>query len=357
MKKIIWLLIAVLLIGGGVVLVKKKKQAMADIPPMKLYHQVVEVMKPTSEDILLTLPSLSEIHSDQDVELSTKLAARITSMVKSGDTVHKGQVVVTLDHEDLLAKREAIVLQVGSLQAEISAQRIALTTAQASHARTKLLLDVRGASVEQYDTEASKIASLKAGLKGLNSQNGMLEQNIKEVENLLSYAVIVSPIDGTVSATSANTGVIAMPGKPLLSIQADSGKYLLIRSADGIQPIEVIFEGRHHPLLPLNHTYKGLDEYRADVETKSSSGERLPVRLVIYKGVGTMIPLSALLQKEGQSLCFIPEGEKALPVPVKIIANGTEGMVVEGLRASQVIVAKPDILLKLLAGTPITVKE
>ncbi len=166
---------------------------MADIPPMKLYHQVVEVMKPTTEDILLTLPALSEIHSDQDVELSSKLAARITSMVKSGDTVKKGQVVVTLDHKDLLAKKESIILQFPSLQAEISAQRVALSTAQASHARTKLLLDARGASVEQYDTEESKIASLRAGLKSLTSKEGILKQNSKEVENLLSYAVIVSP--------------------------------------------------------------------------------------------------------------------------------------------------------------------
>lgn len=357
MKNIIWVLIAMLLVGGGVMLVKKKKQAMADIPPMKVYHQVVEVTNPKTENILLTLPALSEVRSDQDVDLSSKLSARITSMVKSGDTVKKGQVVVTLDHEDLLAKKEAIVLQIVSLQAEIAAQRIALSTAEASHARTKLMLDARGASVEQYDTEASKIASLNAGLKGLISKEGILKQNSKEVENLLSYAVIVSPIDGSVSSTSANVGVIAMPGKALLSIQADSGKYLLIRTTGDIQPTEVIFEGLHHPLIPLNHTYKGLDEYRADIETKSSSGERLPVRLVVYKGAGTMIPLSALLQKEGQSLCFIPEGEKAIPVPVKVIESGSEGMVVEGIDAGQVIIAKPDILLKLLAGTPITVTK
>ena len=266
-------------------------------------------------------------------------------------------MVVTLDHEDLLAKREAIVLQIASLEAEISAQQVAINAALDSHKRTKALFDVHGASVEQYDTETSKIASLQAGLKSLTSKKGMLEQNSKEVDNLLSYAVIVSPIDGMVSATAANVGVIAMPGKPLLSIQADSGKYLLLRSAGDIRPTEVIFEGQRHPLVPLNHTFKGLDEYRADVETKSNSGERLPVRLVIYHGGGTMIPMSALLQKEGQSLCFVPEGEKARPVPVKVIAGGTEGMVVEGLQASQVIVAKPDILLKLLAGTPITVKK
>ena len=357
MKKIIWILIGVLLVGGGVIVVKKKKQAMATIPPMKLYHQKVEVTKPITKDILLTLPALAEIRSDLDVELSSKLATRITSMVKSGEKVRKGQVVVTLDHEDLLAKKEAIVLQIASLDAEISAQQVALDAALASHKRTKALLDARGASVEQYDTEKSKIASLQAGLKGLTIKKSVLEQNSKEVVNLLSYTVIVSPIDGTVSSTSANTGVIAMPGKPLLSIQANSGKYLLIRSANDIEPTEVIFEGQRYPLVPLDHTYKGLDEYRADVETTGTSGERLPVRLVIYQGGGTMIPQAALLQKEQQNLCFVAEGEKARPVSVKIIAGGTEGAVVEGLQASHVIVAKPDILLKLLAGVPITVTQ
>jgi len=357
MKKIIWIVIGVLLIGGGVMVVKKKKKAMAHIPPMKVYHQVVSVTTPRSEAIVLTLPALAEVRSDQDVALSSKLSSRITSMVKSGDKVTKGQVVVTLDHEELLAKKEAISLQIFSLEAEISAQQVALDTALASHKRTKTLLDARGASVEEYDAERSKIASLRAGLKGLSSKKGVLEQNGKEIANLLSYAVITSPIDGMVSSTSANVGVIAMPGKPLLSIQADSGKYLLIRSADDIRPEKVLFEGQSYPLVVLNHTFRGLDEYRADVETGSNSGERLPIRLVIYQGNGTMIPQAALLQKEGQSFCFIPDGDKSSPVPVKIIASGSEGVVVEGLTADKVIVAKPDILLKLLAGVPVKVQE
>ncbi len=356
MKKIIWILIGVLLIGGGVVVLKKKKKAMANIPAMKVYHQVVRAVTPTNEDIVLTLPALAEVRSDLDVQLSSKLSSRITSMVKSGDKVTKGQVVVTLDHEDLLAKQEAIALQIFSLEADISAQQVALTTALASHKRTGALLDARGASVEEYDAEKSKIASLRAGLKGLSSKKGILEQNGKEISNLLSYAVITSPIDGMVSSTAANVGIIAMPGKPLLSIQADSGKYLLVRSADDIRPVEVLFEDQFYPLLVLNHTFRGLDEYRADVTTNRNSGERLPVRLVIYKGEGTMIPQAALLQKEGQNYCFTADGDIPRPIPVTVISSGTEGVVVEGLTTDKVIVAKPDILLKLLAGVPVTVQ-
>ncbi len=356
MKKIIWIIIAILLIGGGVVVLKKKKQAMALIPPMKVYHQIVSVATPKTENITLTLPALAQVQSDLDVELSSKLSARITSMVKSGDVVKKGQIVVTLDHDELLAKKEAIKLQMLSLEADITAREIGLDNMISTHKRTKELLDVRGASIEQYDSERGKIASMKAGLQGLTGQKGILEQNNKELSNLLSYAVIVSPIDGMVSATSANVGVIAMPGKPLLSIQAKDGKYLLIRSADDIVPQQVIFEKQSYPLVVLNHTYRGLDEYRADVKTGSNSGERLPVRLVIYQGGGTMIPPSALLQKEGQRFCFVPDGERARPVMVKVVASGTEGVVVEGVTAEKVITAKPDILLKLLAGVPVKIQ-
>lgn len=161
MKKIIWLLIAVLLVGGGVVLVKKKKQAMAEIPSMKLYHQVVQVMNPITEDILLTLPALSEIYSDQDVELSSKLSARIASMVKSGDRVKKGQVVVTLDHADLLAKKEAIILQMASLEAEIAAQKVALNAALDSHKRTKVLLDARGLLLNNMRLKRARLPHLR----------------------------------------------------------------------------------------------------------------------------------------------------------------------------------------------------
>ncbi len=356
MKKFIWIIIAILLVGGGVKVLKKKKQAMAHIPPMKVYHQVVSTVSPQTENIALTLPALAQVQSDLDVELSSKLSARITSMVKSGDIVRKGQTVVTLDHDELLAKKEAIKLQILSLEADINARQIGLDNMISTHKRTKELLDVRGASVEQYDAEKSKIASMRAGLQGLMGKKGILEQNNRELTNLLSYAVIVSPIDGLVSSTSANVGVIAMPGKPLLSIQANSGKYLLVRSANDIVPKKVVFENRTYPLVALNHTYRGLDEYRADVETKRNSGERLPVRLVIYQGNGTMIPQSALLQKEGQNFCFVPDGESTRPVPVKVVASGTEGVVVEGLTAQKVISAKPDILLKLLAGVPVKVQ-
>lgn len=356
MKKIIWIIIGVLLIGGGVVAVKKKKQVMAKIPPMKVYHQVVSVTTPKTEDIMLTLPALAEVRSDRDVVLSSKLSSRITSMVKSGDFVRNGQEVVTLDHNELLAGKEALELQIQSLDFGISAQQVNLDTALAAHSRTKALLDVRGASAEQYEVENSKIASIRAGLKALESKQQVLDQKIKEVDNLLSYAVIVSPIDGRVSSTDANVGVITMPGKPLLSIQADSGKYLLVRSADDVQPTDVIFEGKTSHLTPLNHTYRGLDEYRADVETESSSGERLPVRLVIYRGAGTMVPLSSTLQKEGKTFCFVVEKEHARPVAIKVVDSGTEGVVVEGLPEGNVVVAKPDILLKLLAGCPITIQ-
>ncbi len=358
MKKIVWILIGVLLIGGGVVIIKKKKQALARVPPMKLYQQVVTTVTAGEQPILLTLPALAEVRSDQDVVLSSKLSARIISMVKSGDKVKKGQVVVTLDHEDLLAKKQAIDLQLDSLAAELSAQQVALDTELATHKRTKALLDARGASIEQYEAEKSKIASLRAGLKKLTSSKGVLEQNRREIANLLSYAVITAPIDGTVSATAANVGVIAMPGKPLLSIQADSGKYLLVRSADDIHPQAVILGGNTYPLTPLDHTFRGLDEYRADVQTASSSGERLPVRLVVYQGNGILLPLNVLLQKEGQTLCFIPVKGHARAVAVKVVASGTEGVVVEGIDPGQkVIAAQPDILLKLLAGVPIELKQ
>ena len=75
-----------------------------------------------------------------------------------------------------------------------------------SHARTKELLDVKGASIEQYEQEETTIAQLKAQKQSVESGIAMLRSNInellqneKEIDTQLSYTD-AAPIDGTFSA-------------------------------------------------------------------------------------------------------------------------------------------------------------
>ena len=86
-----------------------------------------------------------------------------------------------------------------------------------THQRTLELLKVKGASQEQSDKEITNIVTLKATLNGL-------EQNKIALENTISYANTKAPVDGVVTRL-ANIGDIAMMGKPLVSISANSNSY------------------------------------------------------------------------------------------------------------------------------------
>ncbi len=355
--KIVTAVIIGVLVAASVAIIREKKMTLASTAPMKHYKMVVSVIEIKRQAVQLSLPYLATVLSDQNVQLSSRIAARIEMMAPCGSSVRKGEILVKLDQKEFLTKKRSLQLQIESVKAELSAKESALTTAEASHRRTKALLDVKGASQEKYEKERSAIAALQSGLSSLHNKISILHSGIAEIDAALSYAVLKSPINGTLSKCFANAGDISMPGRVLLSIESTQGKYLNVRSAESIHPTSLIFEGQKYPLISMQHSVNGLDEYRAYLSTSRPSGVRLNVSLVTYEGEGIQVPLGALLQKEHKAYCFTVANERANAIEVKIIARGEEGVVIEGVQPGEkLIIAKPDILLKLLGGVPISIK-
>ncbi len=327
------LAVVAVLVIGGVRLVKAKRAQEANEVPAKVYPIVVKSMVPKKGVVKLTLPYLAEAHNEKDVTLSSRIASRVEQIVKSGTLVKKGQVVATLDTTDLTANIEAL--------------KVSLANALKSHARTKALYRVKGASIEQLQKEQSQIASLRAKLKA--------------AQNQLSYATITSPIDGTVAKTMAAVGDVTMPGKPLLQISADTGFSLLVRTPQDITPKAVFFAGKEYVLHPLGSTLRGLKEYKAFVNDIQglSSGERVEVNVVVFEAdSAVMLPFDGLLDRNGRTFVLEAEKNHAKAIPVHIVQSGEQGVVVkEPLEGKKLIVAKPDILLKLTSGYALKVKE
>ena len=133
----------------------------------------------------------------------------------------------------------------------------------------KQLLDVKGASVEQYSKEETEIAQIKSqieavknGISMLQSGREELTQNEKEIDNQLSYTSISSPIDGTLSARLVMVGDMALPGKPLMKISAVNGLYLDVKLPAAIMAGSIRLDDQLLPLTPKNQAgSSGLREY------------------------------------------------------------------------------------------------
>ncbi len=356
MKKVvkifIFLVVVALLIVGAVRLIKKKKAEEAALPIAKQYAVVVETITPKPQELKLGVDYLALVQNDKSVTISSKFLARVLEVAKEGSVVHKGQIVARLDDTPVRSKLEATQAQILSLQEQIGATKKILANWLRIHARTKKLLAVKGASIEQYEKEENQIESTKAKIASLRSRLVTLKAQKKELQNDLSYALLRSPVDGVVAKRMLSVGDLAMPGRAIFRINTKEGNYLLVRLPKNIKGLSLVYKAKEYPLRPLRSTLNSLQEYRADVsDPELVEGERVKTRVITFKSKGIILPQDAILDRNGRSYVLIAHGNHASALPVHILASSEEGVVVqEDLSGKKVVVAKPDILLKLLSG-------
>jgi len=330
-KRLLIILVIAVLVIGGILLIKAKKGKEAQIPVAKVYPMVVKAIQVAPKEVKLTLPYLSLVENDENVMLTSRMSARVLMIKKSGQVVHKGDLLATLDTEELTANIEAV--------------KISLKNLLNTHQRTQALYKVKGASIEQLQKEESNIASLKSKLKALQSQ--------------MSYTTLLSPVNGVIAKTFATQGSIAMPGKPLINISATEGFSLRERLPDDITPKSIIYNNKTYPIQALGSTFHGLNEYKSYVSgIHLSAGETVDISVVVFEGIGTKLPFDAILNKNGKSYVLLVKDHIAHAKEIHIAAKGEQGVVIkEDLRNEKIIVAKQDILLKLLTGITIKVEE
>ena len=358
-KQIKWLIVLVAvaaLVVAGIKVIRNKKAALAKIPTAKVYAIVAPTQIARQSAIQLTVPYLAEVQSDSDVQIASKITSRVEMIVSSGTSVKRGDVIVRLDAGELLAKKKGLQLKIAEVKDQIRAKYAELKNLKRVHKHTGELLASQVIPRDKYDTEAANIESLQATIAGMQNRAAALEQNIREIEDSLTYTRIKAPMDGVVSKTYVAQGGIASSGKPLLSLAGGDGKRLVVRVPDDVKPTALLMKGSDQPcpLLPLNSTFNGLDEYSCQMRTDLAAGNRVEVRLLVFSGEGMLLPFNAVLEINGKQDVLVVQGDRASPKAVQVRAEGSEGMVVQGLDVGdEYVVAKPDILLKLLSGVSI----
>jgi len=337
--------VAAVLVVAGVKAVKNAQAKDKAIPKAKIYPVVVSKMSPEISQVTLTLPYLAEVANDKDVKLSARIAARVLEIMPSGLHVNKGDLLVKLDMTNI---KSALL----SVKEQLQAAKINLENLERTHKRTLELLQVKGASIEESQKEESLIANAKAALNAL-------KQKEIELTNNLSYATITSPVVGVIAKTFVNQGALSAPGKPLVAISSKEGFFLLVRVPSDLPVRGVQFAGKKYDAVALGSTYNGLAEYKIYTGQKNLiSGDRVEVNVVVFDAKATLLPFDAILNKNGKSYVLVIADDRANAQEVHILQSAQEGVVVsENLQGKNIVIAKPDILLKLTSGYALHVKE
>lgn len=342
----IGIVISILIVLGAIFILIKAKRDEAKLPSAKTYSITVSTFKVEKQQVSLTLPYIAQTQNDMDVNLASKIAARVDYVKNSGVFVKKGEIIAKLDATSIEANQK-------SIESQLAATKTALKNLEATHKRTLELLAVKGASIEQSESEESRIAELEAKVESLN-------QSLNDITNTLTYAIIKSPVDGMISKNTVNVGDMIMPGQPVATISASSDYYLMLYVPSNVKVYRVIVDNKSYPAIPLNATMNGLTAYRVNVEPGGMmTGERVEVNVEVFNGVGIKIPFDGILNRDNKSYVFVKENDKAIPTEINIIQSGEDGAVISNneLAGKEIVVAKQDILLTLLSGATLKTED
>jgi len=137
--------------------------------------------------------------------ISTRILGRIDSInVRAGDSVERGQLLITLDNNALKAKVS---------QAESEEQSVAALAKEAlkNLGRIEELKRKDLVSVSDLDKATASYNKLKSDLE-------TTRQALSEAKTSLNYSKIKAPISGRIVERQAEPGNMATPGQSLLSL-------------------------------------------------------------------------------------------------------------------------------------------
>lgn len=270
--------------------------------------------------------------------------------VDVGSNVKKGDILITLDTNDLNIQLKQAEAALKSVQDQAAQAKISLDMDEKTLYRTKQLFDSHAVSQSQLDAIQSEYDLDKVKYETYTgSAQEQAQATIDSLKLQIGNAIITSPINGTVVNKNVNPGEIVSSGMTLLSI-ADAS----ILKLKSTVPQEVV------PWLKVGHNINVFINIYPDKvfggqitmvgPITVSTGEYFPIEISlknpngikpgvtanasirIYADEGIVVPASAVVQENGQCYTFVVQKGIAHKRIITIgLKNDTRTMVLKGL--------------------------
>ncbi len=154
-----------------------------------------------------------------EVDMSAKLIGRVDDIrVEEGDQVKKGEVLLTLDHRELLVQKKQARAVLGAarhLSAQVKAVLNNLTT---SSRRAEKLYRNGSLSQQKFEEITTRLEATNQQYEATKNQLAQAEAALEFVEIQIGNARLEAPIDGVVLQKNINVGELAFMGMPLITL-------------------------------------------------------------------------------------------------------------------------------------------
>jgi len=258
-----------------------------------------------------------------EVKLTAEVLAQVSEvLVKDGDRVQRGQVLLRLDPETY---RNAIEREEASRrQALISIERQRVTVAlrEKQFERYQRLAEAQTIDRARFDEEKNQLDLARIELKSSEEALKRSEAILADARETLQKTEVVAPIDGTVVGVTIKAGETAVPstqafaGAQLMTIADTSAIEARLKVDEGdIAKIEVGQKVDVYPAAFPDTPVPGVVRQVALAPILENQGRA-------YEVIAELTPPEGLAMRSGMSAradLFLGDGASTLAVPVEAV--------------------------------------
>ncbi|HWT65247.1 MAG TPA: efflux RND transporter periplasmic adaptor subunit [Terracidiphilus sp.] len=163
--------------------------------------------------------AVGTVHARESVSLAAQTMGRVEAvLVREGDTVRAGQLLVRLDGTVSQAELERARAGESESEHELAVAQSQANLAASTLARYKILRDQKSVSPQEYDEMDHHAQAAAAQLEAEKAQVQSAHAAVSASRTTAGYAAIVAPFAGVVAGRHVDPGAMAMPGTPLVDV-------------------------------------------------------------------------------------------------------------------------------------------
>jgi RND family efflux transporter MFP subunit len=191
------------------------------------------------------------VAASESAVVSSRVAAPVTFVaVRAGDRVRAGDVLLRLDTRDLTARVQQADAGARAADNALSAARSSQAAAEAErklaaawHSRISQLHERNSATAQEFDEAEARLTAATARVSAAQSE---VDRAVAQLASMRAgadiatvtetYATIRAPFDGEVTERSIDPGNLALPGQPLLQLDAAGRRRVDVRVDEARAP-------------------------------------------------------------------------------------------------------------------------
>ncbi len=184
----------------------------------------VEVVK-ADKVVRESLVQNTSIDAVDRVKILPRVTGRLEKLhVRQGETVKRGQLIATLEHDQQDALIGSVRAQAASAKADSERAKAEMMNARTNLDRYARLVKEGFSTQQQYDSVETAYTSARASYSAALAKEKQAAAELERVSSAKADYIMVAPINGTVlNDFSLTTGAMISPNSPLLDI-ADLSK-------------------------------------------------------------------------------------------------------------------------------------